>query len=129
MAAPIYQVEGGRQLRRTLKAAGNDLQDLKDAHGQVAGLVTRAATARTPKQTGTLARTGRPGATKTAAVVRFGNNRAVRYAGPIHFGWPARHIAANPFATEAAQETEPTWTRIYEDAVDRVLQTIKGTNA
>lgn len=128
MTGPIYQVEGGRELRRTLRAAGNDLQDLKDVHGKVAGLVTTASKPRAPRVTGRLAASGRPGATKTAAIIRYGNNTSIPYAGPIHFGWKARHIAAHPWATQTARDTEPTWTRMYEDAVDRVLATIKGAS-
>lgn len=124
----LYQVEGGRQLRKTLRAAGNDLQDLKEAHGDVAGLVTRAAEPKAPRVSGRLAASGRPGATKTAALIRFGNNSSIRYARPIHWGWPARNITAHPFAYDAAVETQPQWVSTYEEAVDRVLATIKGTN-
>lgn len=129
MANRLYQVDGGRELRKTLRAAGNDLQDLKSAHGDVADLVTRAATPKAPHgPTGRLAASGRPGATKTAALIRFGNNSTVRYARPIHWGWPARNITAHPFAYDAAVETQPEWVSAYEEAVDRVLATIKGTN-
>jgi len=58
-------------------------------------------------------------------VIRAGG-ASLRYAGPVHFGWPEHHIEAQPFITEAAQRTEPAWTHIYEDAVESVLDTIRG---
>jgi len=69
------------------------------------------------------------------------NNRksknGVPYAGPIHWGWPTGSaklpkklrqvtgrewfIAPNPFVIDAAQRTESTWTRVYLDAVDDIV--------
>lgn len=118
-------VEGAAQLRRTLRAAGDDLGDLKDAHSQVGTFVTRAATPRAPRRSGALASSGRPGATKTAALIRYGGAR-VRYARPIHWGWPRRNIAANPWAYRTAIDTRPQWTQLYQAAVNRVLARIKG---
>lgn len=120
------RVEGGRQLRASLKRAGHDLQDLKDAHTLAAALVTGASRPGTPRgRTGKLAGSLRGSGTATAAIIRAGGS-TVPYAGVQHFGWPARHIAAKPWITEAAQRTESAWTHIYEDAVEAVLATIKG---
>lgn len=119
------RVEGAKQLRRTLRKAGDDLTELKAAHGKAAGLVATAARPRTPHRTGRLAASVRPGATKTSAIIRAGK-AAVPYANPIHWGWPSRHIAAQPWLSATAQETEPRWTALYDAAVTRVLDTIKG---
>lgn len=118
-------VEGAAQLRRTLKAAGDDLQDLKAAHQKVGTFVTKAADPRAPRRTGALASSGRPGATKTAALIRYGNAR-VRYARPIHWGWPRRNIAAHPWAYRTAIATRPQWLQLYQAAVNQVLSRIKG---
>jgi hypothetical protein len=64
---------------------------------------------RAPKVTGYLAGTVRPVLVPEGAGVEVG---AV-YGGVILNGWPARNIAANPFITEAAQETQPLWTQAY----------------
>lgn len=119
------RVEGAAQLRRTLKAAGDDLSDLKAAHAQVGTFVTEAAAPRAPRRSGALAGSGRPGSTKTAALIRYGGAR-VRYARPIHWGWPRRNIEANPWAYQTAIDTRPQWTQLYTAAVDRVLARIKG---
>lgn len=119
------QVEGARELRRTMKRAGDDLQDLKDAHSSAAGLVAATAAMRAPRRTGRLRGSLRGSGTKTAAIIRAGA-AAVPYANPIHWGWPARGIAANPFITEAAQSTEAQWVELYDKSVEKIVARIKG---
>jgi hypothetical protein len=76
-------------------------------------------------RTGRLAASARPGATRTQALIRFGG-AAVPYGPPVHFGWPAHNIEPNPFAFDAAQQTEPEWTEVYTKAIDDILDKIKG---
>lgn len=119
------QVEGAAQLRRTLKAAGDDLTDLKATHAKVGTFVTQAAKPAAPRRSGALAASGRPGATQTSALIRYGGGR-VRYARPIHWGWPRRNIAANPWAFETAIKTRPAWLQLYQAGVNKVLSRIRG---
>lgn len=125
MAVQIVQVEGAAQLRATLRRAGDDLLDLKAAHGRVSAYVASQARSRAPRVTGTLAGTIRSSGTKTQALVRAGFKR-VPYAGPIHWGWPKRNIRANPFISDAATSTESRWIRQYELAVDGIVRKIEG---
>ena len=129
-AGHTYTVEGARQLRATLRKSGDDLGDLKAANQQAASIVAPAATSRAPKRSGSLEKTIRPGATKTAAIVRAGNNRkaGVPYANPIHWGWFKRGIKPHPFLSLAAQATEQQWQTAYEAALAKVLEQIKGTS-
>lgn len=124
------KIEGGRQLRRTLRDAGSDLSDLKNANAQAARIVSGRAQSWAPARTGRLKSTVRSSGTKTAGIVRAGNNRksesGVRYAAPIHWGWKARNIKANPFLSYSAQATEPTWIRLYESLVNKALAQIRG---
>lgn len=122
---PALQVEGGRELRASLKAAGADLGDLKAAHRAASTLVSAAAAGRAPRRTGTLAASLRPGATQTSALIRGGGAR-VPYGGPIHWGWPGHNIAPNPFISEAAQATEPTWVEAYRRDVAHIVDSVKG---
>ncbi|WP_408936386.1 hypothetical protein [Corynebacterium tuberculostearicum] len=129
----VYQglkVEGGRQLRKTMRQAGSDLSDLKNANAQAAGIVSGRAKSWAPSRTGRLKNTVRSSGTKTAGIVRAGNNRksasGVPYAAPIHWGWKKKHIKANPFLSYSAQATEPTWIRLYENLVNQALQKIRG---
>lgn len=120
------KVEGARELRRTLKQAGDDLSDLKSAHMDVASIVVPAAQGRAPHRSGALAGTIRPGATKTAAIVRAGSRR-VPYAGVQEWGWGRRNISAQPYLGPAARATEVVWVAVYESRIDRILSKVKGT--
>lgn len=123
---PTYEVVGGRELRRTLKNAGDDLSDLKAAHKAAAEVAATRIRQKAPDVSGALGATIRAAGTKTAGIVRIGNNTKVRYAGPIHFGWYRRHIQPNPFATTGAKESENQWVQLYADAVERALNKIEG---
>lgn len=122
---PVFQVEGGRQLRRTLRQAGDDLQDLKAAHLDAAQVVLSASAALAPSRTGRLKQTLRAAGTKTQGIVRAGK-KAVPYAGPIHWGWPKRNIRANPFIATGAKNSEGQWVRKYENHVENILNKIEG---
>jgi hypothetical protein len=122
---PALRVEGGKTLRRTLKEAGIGLADLKDAHAQVAQLVVRAAEPAAPHRTGALAATMRGSGQAGAAVVRAGR-ASVPYAGPIHWGWPARHIKAQPWIYDAAQASAEQWTGLYLAALEKIIDGIEG---
>jgi hypothetical protein len=127
----LVQIEGAKELRRTLKAAGVGVGDLKNVHQQVGLIVAGAGRSEAPVGTG---RTGTAGRLRNSvraakmvsgATVRAGS-AAVPYAGPIHWGWPKRNIEAQPFLTEAAQGTEPRWIALYEDEIDRILSNVRG---
>lgn len=123
-------VEGGRELRRTLRQAGSDLTELKEANKRAADIVAAAAPARAPRVSGRLASSIRGAGTKTAGIVRAGNNRksatGIRYALPIHWGWPKRNIKANPFLSDTAQQTEEKWMKEYEIDIEKIVNLVKG---
>jgi hypothetical protein len=124
--APVLVVDGARQLRATMKRAGLSLDDLKAAHLAVAQLVDRAAKPHAPVgETGRLVGSERAAGTQSAAIVRAGSAR-VPYAGPIHWGWPNRHIVAQPWLYEAAADTEAAWLAMYLRAIEAVVATIEG---
>lgn len=119
------RVVGLRELQRTLKQAGDDLADLKDANAAAAALVARTAVATAPRRTGRLAASGRGNRAAGRAVVQFGGAR-LPYAAAVHWGWPRRHIPANEFASQAAQRTEPQWVAIYEESVAAIVGRVRG---
>lgn len=125
----VIQVEGVKNLRRTLKAAGVDLTDFTAVNRAVASLVAPLAAAgapRGPGEGGHIAQTVRVGATRTAAIIRVGNNGRFRYGGPIHWGWPARNIRPNPWVVDAAQDSEGQWIEKYVVGLDRIISQVKG---
>lgn len=125
MARPLVEVEGARRLRATLRRAGVDMGQLKEAHAGAARIVAAAAAASAPVRTGALAGTIRAAGTGTAGIVRAGYARTP-YAGPIHWGWPARSITAAPFLVDAAADTETRWIAQYETAIAAIIRTVEG---
>lgn len=126
MSSPVYRVQGAKTLRRTLKRAGVDVQDLKDAHRAAADIVRAAAAPNTPRRSGTLAGTLKASGAQSIAKVTAGSPRRVPYAGVIHWGWPRRNITARPWIADAARQTEPRWQQTYLDAIEAVIQKVEG---
>lgn len=126
----MVEVEGAKQLRRTLKEAGGDLKDLKAANKGAAEIAANAAAELAPVRSGALAKSVRAAGTQTAGIIRAGNNRktaaGVPYGGVIHWGHPARGIKANTFVTDAAQQTESVWVNLYIDKMNETIQQIEG---
>jgi hypothetical protein len=125
VVADRVTVEGLARLASTMRRAGLDLADLKSANASASSIVASWASLKAPRRTGRLGTSVRP--TKRANGARvLGGGAAVPYAGVIHWGWPARHIGAQPFISEAAQSTEPVWQAAYERDIARVVATIQG---
>jgi hypothetical protein len=102
------------------------LQDLKDAHAEVAQLVVRAAAPNAPRRTGALGNSTRGSGQAGAAVVRAGK-ASVPYAGPIHWGWDKRNIKAQPWLYEAAVDSQDQWTGLYLRSLQKIIDSIEGT--
>jgi hypothetical protein len=125
------RVEGLNRFVRTMRAAGADMQDLKETNKAVADYVLPYALALTPIDDydgGDLLATGRSAGTPREAIIRFGK-KSVPYAGVTHFGYPtggAKHQAANPWLAEAAHTTEPVWVEMYWAAVERTIDSVAG---
>lgn len=125
----ILKVEGAARLRRTLRKAGVDMRELKEANRRAAQIVLTAATATAPvgpDKGGHIKTTGRVGATNSTGTVRFGS-KARPYGPPVHYGWHKGGIHhGQPWVTEAAQATESTWIQIYYRDLERVISKIEG---
>jgi len=119
------QVQGAKELRRTLKAAGADLADFADANAAAGRIVAAEAPGWIHSRSGRLAGSVRAGAAKTSATVRAGG-AAVPYAGVIEWGWPARHIRPHPYLTTAAKATESTWVDAYLTRLEAIVAKIHG---
>lgn len=134
------QLEGGRQFRKALKEAGDDLSDLKDTHLEAAEIVAKASQGVVPRKSGALAASIRPAGTTTAGIVRAGK-KAVPYANAIQWGrkmWPSttatpapprtRHLAPirpTYFITGPASQTEPQWVELYFTRVTQMTEKIE----
>lgn len=81
-----------------------------------------------PRRDGDLAGSIRAGATQRSGVVRAGK-AAVPYAGPIHFGWPARNIRPQPFLWDALDQRRDAIFREYEQRLNRVVDRVFSAGA
>lgn len=125
-AAAGVKVEGLATLRRTLRDAGEDMQELTRANAAAANIVSTAGRPRTPIRTGRLMATVKGRGLAARAVVTAGSPKRVPYANPIHWGWPDRGITWQPWLSDTARETEPVWLTAYSADVQRIANTVRG---
>lgn len=121
--SPVVEVKGAERLAATLAAAGADLADIQAAAAAVGAMVAGAARGLAPKRTGALAASVEP-ITTVANVIDIAADSI--YAGPIHWGWPAHNIAAQPFIKDAIESTEAETVGIYADEVNNILAKVEG---
>jgi hypothetical protein len=120
------RIEGADTLRRTINKMEQGIDrdaargDMKAAHLQAAEIVKSKAVQLVPTRSGRLQQTIRAAGAQRSGRVRAGFSR-VPYAGPIHFGWPQRNIAPQPFLYDALDA------RRFEvrDAYERNIEQIK----
>jgi len=98
------RVEGLGKALRAMSKAGADAEDMRELMVSLGMIVVHAARPRTPVLSSRLSATLRPGRGRTKSVVRAGGARTP-YAGVIHYGWPARNIAPQPFLSDAVTAT------------------------
>lgn len=112
---PEY-VSGLRETIRGLETLGVELDDLKDVFGGIAREAAEIIADAAPSKSGRLRASVRGNRAKNKATVQAGSAR-VRYAAPVNYGWPRRHIRAHEFM-QAADE------RLGPQLVDRLEQGI-----
>jgi hypothetical protein len=117
-----FTTRGADELARTMHAAGDELADLSAVNGRVGDLILARARPRTPVRSGRLV--GSLRAVGDVDDVALGSDLV--YAGPIHNGWPAHHIAANPFLTDAATSSTDQWTGLYVSELEDVVGGVRG---
>jgi hypothetical protein len=112
------ELEGEQAVLAALHQTVSGLGDLKQANQGASQIVVAAARGRAPRRTGRLAASGQGVPKDKQASITF----SVPYANPIHWGWRARNIRAQPFAITAAEATQPQWLRRYEDNIQQVIK-------
>ncbi len=110
--------------RAKLQQMGIELTDFKTINRLIAENVAAEAKGRAPVVDGTLRGDIRGGASKTRAYVSVGRKK-IPYAGPIHFGWPARNIQPNPFLWEAMDAKADEVQKVYAKRVDELAMRTK----
>lgn len=119
------KIENLNKVRRQLKDLSEDVDyramEFLPVNKTIADAVAGDAKSYVPVLTGALSGTIRAAATKTSARVKAGY-KAVPYAGPIHFGWPARFIKPQPFFYDAIDKRRGEIKDRYEDLVKRLIK-------
>jgi len=115
------EVEGARELRRAMRRMEADMGDLTDVNRAAAAIVSEAAGDLVPVLTGALHDSIRTTAARTRSAVVAGRG-SVPYAGPIHFGWPARGIEPQPFLYEALDDRRDQVAAAYADRVGDLVR-------
>jgi len=119
------KIEGLSKVQRDLRKLSTDALDLNkteflETNKQVAEIIINETKKYVPVLTGALAAAIRNASTKKSAKVRAGNV-GVQYAGPIHFGWPARSIKPNTFLYEAIDARKSEVANRYAELVSDLI--------
>lgn len=136
------KIENLAKVQREIKKLSADVDyramEFLPVNKSIAAAVAKDARAYIPIRTGNLAASVREAATKTSARVKAGGRLSsaqraivggysagvgsVEYAGPIHFGWPARRIKPQPFFYEAIDKRRVEIARRYTELVEKLIK-------
>jgi hypothetical protein len=126
MSDKALMVVGQRRFVQTMRKAGADMDDLKEVNREAAQIALPAVRNLVPRgKTGRLAGSLRVGATKRAGVIRAGR-KAVPYAGPVNYGWPAHHLKPRLFVNTGVASSESQWQQVYKDFIEKTMKQVKG---
>lgn len=116
------EIDGLREVLRDIRRLGDDARDdMKDTHRKAGEIVATVARGIAPVRTGRLASTIISAPTQRQGRVRVGRGQSIPYAGPIHFGWPARRIAPQPFIYDALDQRADEVRRVYENRIGELI--------
>lgn len=121
MTRPEIKIEGAKQLQRALRQVEGGTASLKDAHLAGAKIVEREAVWIAPRRSGVLAGDVRSSGQVRQGVVRAGR-ASVLYAGVIHFGWPKRNIAPQPYLYDAVDSRRQEVLDVYGVQVNKAIK-------
>jgi hypothetical protein len=118
------RVEGLNKVRRDLKKLASDV-DYGDqflaVNKTLADAVAGDSKNYVPVLTGSLSGSIRSAASAKSGRVKAGH-KAVPYAGPIHFGWPARFIKPQPFVYDAIDKRRTEIKDRYEKLIEKLIR-------
>jgi hypothetical protein len=119
------EVIGLKEAQKALRTLSKESRDnMKQTHREAGQIIVEAATPLVPRESGTLLTSIKSAPLQRQGRVRIGS-AAIPYAGPIHFGWPARKIRPNPFIYEVLDGKREEVKRLY---LERINQLIKNND-
>jgi hypothetical protein len=125
---PAIEVEGLRDFKRMVRKINDQelREELKEANYNAAKIVADEAASRAPVRTGRLANSVRANRAVAYGAVKAGSAARVPYAGPIHYGWPARGIEGKPFINEAVTEKLGEARKDYQKRIRKLASKLTG---
>lgn len=114
-------VSGLRETVKQLEALGTDVDDLKDTFAAIAAEAVDVMQPLIPSRSGKLRASARGNRAKNKAVVTIGR-ASVRYAAPINYGWPKRHIRAANFTGKTDKAIEPKVYELLEQGINTAIE-------
>lgn len=121
---PGIEVHGARELRRALRTLPKEYRrELATIHKKAVKPVVDTAKVLAPRRSGRLAGSIRALGSQTMGQVAVGK-KAVPYAGVIHYGWPERNIAAQPFLEEALERRQDRVLKIWLVNQNRLIDKV-----
>jgi len=117
-AKPAVSVEGRDETRRGFRKMSERADDLDVPDAAAGDILLAEARRNAPRRTGTLRDSlevvpDYPGVRVTSDLV---------YAAPIHYGWPARNIDAQPFLDESIATVATEIVKPYDDHADDLVR-------
>ena len=115
------EIDGLRQVQKAMRSFSDDSRnDMKETHRRAGQIVVDGAARYVPVRSGALLASLKSAPTQRQGRVRVGS-AAVPYAGPIHFGWPARQIKPNPFIYEVLDDRRQEVYAIYAQRISELI--------
>lgn len=114
------EVVGEERVTRALRNLSDATRDLEPAHRSAGEMLLDKADPKTPRQSGSLAASGRVDAASEETVITYDEI----YAGVIHNGWEAHNISPQPWLAETVDESTADVAGVFldyfEDAIRRI---------
>lgn len=125
---PAIEVTGAKEMKRLIRRINKQelREEMKEANHNAAKIIADEAADRAPKRTGRLANSIRANKALAYGAVKAGSAARVPYAGPIHYGWPARGIQAQPFIHEAIDARLGDARKDYEEAIRKLAKKLES---
>lgn len=116
------EIIGLKEAQKALRTLSKESRDkMKETHRKAGQIIVDAATPLVPLESGALLASIKSAPLQRQGRVRIGS-ASLPYAGPIHFGWPARNIKPNPFIYEVLDGRRAEVSRLYEDRINRLIK-------
>lgn len=117
------RVKGAQRLSATLRRAGVDVADMKNANERVGRIVADAAGRLAPRRSGRLKGSIKPARQRAKVVIRTG---PYRYAWVQEYGSPSRGISARHYMTRGLAASQGAAVDQYFREVNTLMQKVHG---